>query len=91
MTLKGKLGILTVLDPVDGVVVGVLTGDWRKFPVGRLHPSVSHLLVRHTVMLTHGLLLTLLHHGPPVHRIHLPVVLRIFLCEMKSSVMQETT
>ena len=80
--------VLTVLDPVDGVVVGVLTGDWRKFPVGRRHPSVSHLLVRHPVVLTHGLLLTLLHHGPSVHRIHLPVVLRVLLCGLNNGVMQ---
>ena len=85
MTLeRGILGILTVLDPVDGVVVGVLTRDWREFPVGRRHPSVPHLLVRQTVVLTHRLLLTLFHHAPSAHRIHLPVVLSVLLCEVNN-------
>ena len=83
MTLeRGILGILTVLDPVNGVVVGVLTGNWREFSVGMRHPSVSHLVVRHPVV--HRLLLTLLHHAPSVHRIHLPVVLRVLLCGMNN-------
>ena len=65
---------LTFLDSVNGVVVGVCSGYWRQFPVGR--GNVAHLVVREAV-LPHG-------DDPSVpHGVHGAVELSVLLCKEK--------
>ena len=72
-TFRSK--ILTVLDPVDGVVVGVLARHRGQLPIRRR--AVSHLFIGKAVSLD-------CHHAAV--GVHLAVVLTVLLCKIKQLV-----